>query len=82
VKCLKRNVYKLPNSDLEANRAVLDDAKCSICQEEYIEGEEVGRMQCEHQYHVSCIHEWLRQKNWCPICKTSAIPSEMDKGGT
>ncbi|EEC81243.1 hypothetical protein OsI_24310 [Oryza sativa Indica Group] len=82
VKCLKRNVYKLPNSDLEANRAVLDDAKCSICQEEYIEGEEVGRMQCEHQYHVPCIHEWLRQKNWCPICKTSAIPSEMDKGGT
>ncbi|XP_006656423.1 uncharacterized RING finger protein P32A8.03c-like [Oryza brachyantha] len=82
VKCLNRTVYKLPNSDLEVNRAVLDDIKCSICQEEYIEGEEVGRMHCEHQYHVSCISEWLRQKNWCPICKTSAIPSEMDKRGT
>uniref|UniRef100_A0A0D9WTM3 RING-type E3 ubiquitin transferase n=1 Tax=Leersia perrieri TaxID=77586 RepID=A0A0D9WTM3_9ORYZ len=82
VKCLNRSVYKLPNSDLEVHKAVVDDIKCSICQEEYIEGEEVGRMQCEHQYHVSCIHEWLKQKNWCPVCKTSAIPSEMDKEGT
>jgi hypothetical protein len=49
-------------------------------QEEYVDGEEIGTMQCEHQYHVRCIHEWLRQKNWCPICKASAIPSEMTKG--
>ncbi|KAG8074786.1 hypothetical protein GUJ93_ZPchr0006g45763 [Zizania palustris] len=81
-KCLNRSVYKKPNSDLEVNRTVVDDVKCSICQEDYMEDEEVGRMQCEHQYHVSCIHEWLRQKNWCPICKTSATPSQMDKGGT
>jgi hypothetical protein len=26
--------------------------------------------------HVCCIHEWLRQKNYCPICKASAIPLE------
>ncbi|KAF0903884.1 hypothetical protein E2562_029968 [Oryza meyeriana var. granulata] len=32
VKCLNRSVYKPPNSDLEVNRAVVDDVKCSICQ--------------------------------------------------
>jgi hypothetical protein len=53
-----------------------------MLQEEYNEGEEVGRMKCEHQYHVCCIHEWLRQKNWCPICKASAIPADTDKGNT
>lgn len=54
-----------------------------ILQEEYIEDEEVGRMKCEHQYHVRCIQEWLRQKNWCPICKASAVPSsDADKGDT
>lgn len=81
-KCLSRNVYRRTDQALELNRAVVDDVKCSICQEEYIECEEVGRMKCEHQFHVCCIQEWLRQKNWCPICKASAIPSDTDKGNT
>ncbi|KAG8636461.1 probable E3 ubiquitin-protein ligase HIP1 isoform X3 [Manihot esculenta] len=50
-------------------------AKCSICQEEYAAGDEVGRLKCEHRYHVACIHQWLRLKNWCPVCKLSAVPS-------
>ena len=41
-------------------------------QEEYVDGDEVGTMPCEHMYHVSCVQQWLRMKNWCPICKTSA----------
>lgn len=41
-------------------------------QEEYVNGDEVGRLQCEHRYHVACVLQWLRVKNWCPICKTSA----------
>ncbi|KAI7988980.1 E3 ubiquitin-protein ligase MBR2 [Camellia lanceoleosa] len=49
-----------------------DDTKCSICQEEYAIGDEVGRLGCEHGFHMSCINQWLRLKNWCPICKTSA----------
>lgn len=82
-KCLSRVVYKRVNPALELNKPVVDDVKCSICQEEYIEDEEVGRMKCEHQYHVCCIQEWLRQKNWCPICKASAVPSsDADKGDT
>ncbi|KAL0658707.1 hypothetical protein Bca4012_079292 [Brassica carinata] len=49
-----------------------DDVKCSICQEEYVDGDEVGTLPCQHMYHVSCAQQWLRMKNWCPICKTSA----------
>uniref|UniRef100_A0ACD5UH03 Uncharacterized protein n=1 Tax=Avena sativa TaxID=4498 RepID=A0ACD5UH03_AVESA len=81
-KCLSRNVYRQTDRWHEVNKAVVDDVKCSICQEEYIEGEEVGRMKCEHQYHVCCIQEWLKQKNWCPICKASAIPLDKDKGNS
>ncbi|KAK3134471.1 hypothetical protein QOZ80_6AG0549630 [Eleusine coracana subsp. coracana] len=79
VKCVNRSVYKARNRERELNSIVVDDVKCSICQEEYTEGEEIGRMQCDHQYHLCCVHEWLRQKNWCPICKASAITSEVDK---
>ena len=53
-----------------------------VClQEEYSNGDEVGTLRCEHTYHEGCIQQWLRLKNWCPICKASveepasALPS-------
>ncbi|KDP33448.1 hypothetical protein JCGZ_07019 [Jatropha curcas] len=75
--CLKTSSYQSASledaaSDLCGKK---DDVKCSICQEDYTVGDEVGRLQCEHRYHVACIRQWLRQKNWCPICKASAAPS-------
>ncbi|KAL4318721.1 hypothetical protein GQ457_18G000490 [Hibiscus cannabinus] len=73
-KCLKKSVYEATSlEDAKASFEVeKDDVRCSICQEEYVVGDEVGRLQCEHRYHVSCIQQWLRLKNWCPICKASA----------
>ncbi|XP_010927068.1 uncharacterized protein [Elaeis guineensis] len=73
-KCLKRSLYR-PASEVLGIMDSGDDTECSICQEEYASGDEVGELACEHRYHVACIHQWLRQKNWCPICKASAIPS-------
>ncbi|KAK8491843.1 hypothetical protein V6N13_107239 [Hibiscus sabdariffa] len=73
-KCLTKTVYEL--TSLEDSKVSCevekDDVKCSICQEEYVAGDEVGRLQCEHRYHVGCIQQWLQVKNWCPICKASA----------
>ncbi|KAL3700341.1 hypothetical protein R1sor_018363 [Riccia sorocarpa] len=51
------------------------DVKCSICQEEYEDGDELGKIDCGHSYHVACIKQWLVQKNQCPICKASALSS-------
>jgi len=48
------------------------DIKCSICQEEYEDGDELGKIDCGHGYHVQCIQQWLVQKNQCPICKAAA----------
>ncbi|KAL9330305.1 hypothetical protein ACSQ67_005308 [Phaseolus vulgaris] len=45
------------------------DKECSICQEEYEAGDELGRLNCEHSYHFQCIKQWLSQKNFCPVCK-------------
>ncbi|KAI4379739.1 hypothetical protein MLD38_005995 [Melastoma candidum] len=77
INCLKREVHHstpLPGSTTWACRPN-DDLKCSICQEEYVNGDEVGRLPCEHQYHMACAQQWLRLKNWCPICKGSATSS-------
>ncbi|CAN6276839.1 unnamed protein product [Urochloa humidicola] len=68
-KCLNGSIY-MPGASGSHEDC---DKKCSVCQEEYIAGEEVGKMACKHYYHMSCIHHWLRQKNWCPICKSVAL---------
>ncbi|KAK9141464.1 hypothetical protein Syun_010864 [Stephania yunnanensis] len=69
--CLEWSCYD-PASSGSESKSCEHDVKCSICQEEYGEGDEVGKLSCKHQYHVVCIDQWLRLKNWCPICKASA----------
>lgn len=70
-KCLKRSLYVPTASSSQED----GDIKCIICQEEYFSGAEVANMVCMHYYHTTCIQEWLRQKNWCPICKSIASDS-------
>lgn len=85
-KCLKSSIF-IPISATEAvgsmDSAISTghdyDVKCSICQEEYVGGDELGSLVCEHRYHVVCIQQWLRLKNWCPICKASAAPSSSTR---
>ncbi|ONM18703.1 E3 ubiquitin-protein ligase MBR2 [Zea mays] len=46
---------------------------CCICQEDYVEGEDLGRLDCGHDFHTACIKQWLVIKNLCPICKKTAL---------
>ncbi|GMP45324.1 hypothetical protein CsSME_00013887 [Camellia sinensis var. sinensis] len=42
-------------------------------QEEYNDGEDIGTLECGHEFHSNCIKQWLMQKNLCPICKTTGL---------
>lgn len=44
-----------------------------LWQEEFTEGEELGRLDCGHDFHSACIKQWLTIKNLCPICKITAL---------
>ncbi|PIA45617.1 hypothetical protein AQUCO_01600083v1 [Aquilegia coerulea] len=46
---------------------------CTICQEDYIEEEELGTLNCGHEFHHTCIKQWLRRKNVCPVCKSTGL---------
>lgn len=73
-KCLKTSKYS--SSDITIAVATHEsDIKCSICQEEYVEEDELGQLDCGHSYHSTCIKQWLVQKNQCPICKSAACAS-------
>lgn len=42
---------------------------CPVCLEGLSMGLEAMRMPCLHVYHESCIVEWLRKCNLCPLCR-------------
>jgi hypothetical protein len=43
--------------------------ECSICYCEYEEKEQLRILKCGHDYHKSCIDQWLtRHRNRCPMC--------------
>eukprot|EP00249_Psilotum_nudum_P021634 c28183_g1_i3 orf=130-2346(+) len=70
-KCLRTRKY----SSLDVTVAMVSqesEVKCSICQEEYVDNDELGRLDCDHSHHTACIKQWLVQKNQCPICKAVA----------
>ncbi|KAG6409714.1 hypothetical protein SASPL_127756 [Salvia splendens] len=76
-KCLTRSVYEATTSKVESTESADDIIKCSICQDEYVPGDEIGTLvKCQHGYHATCINQWLQVKNWCPICKASAAQSQ------
>ena len=61
VSCLE--IKKLTNDDLA-------EGSCPVCQGDWEAGDEVRVLPCEHQFHTSCIDQWLRKhKANCPLCK-------------
>ncbi|XP_014490044.1 probable E3 ubiquitin-protein ligase RHG1A [Vigna radiata var. radiata] len=52
---------------------------CIICQDEYKNKEEIGILQCGHEYHAECVKRWLHEKNVCPICKSKGLTIEKTR---
>jgi len=53
-----------------------DAEPCCICQEEYKDGDDLGTLDCGHDFHHGCIKQWLQQKNLCPICKSTGFAAK------
>ena len=43
--------------------------KCTICLEDYVNGDNSIALPCIHIFHANCIKTWLKENNSCPICK-------------
>ncbi|XP_004291092.1 PREDICTED: probable E3 ubiquitin-protein ligase HIP1 isoform X2 [Fragaria vesca subsp. vesca] len=56
-----------------AYEAETETEPCCVCQEEYNEADDLGMLECGHDFHSDCIKQWLTHKNLCPICKTTAL---------
>ena len=45
-----------------------DEDVCPICLEEIAE-DEMEVLGCDHEYHKTCISEWMRRNPVCPECR-------------
>ena len=73
LECIKKLLKHLKRKKIKASDLENQEAKqCSICFEDYAENDTVVILPCDtrHIFHDSCISEWLKEKDTCPLCKT------------
>jgi hypothetical protein len=47
--------------------------ECTICFSGIQDGDRVGELRCQHIFHASCLKQWLKRKNVCPLCQCKEI---------
>lgn len=75
----------LSNDEIKALPIVIVNQKdvtssetCAICLEEYVPGDKLRILPCNHRFHVPCIDNWLNRKPFCPICKRDVYSNGID----
>ncbi|KAI1903117.1 hypothetical protein AGOR_G00023900 [Albula goreensis] len=51
---------------------------CSVCINEYAQGNKLRRLPCAHEFHIHCIDRWLSENNTCPICRQPILPTHQE----
>jgi hypothetical protein len=59
--------------DLEAQGNDNQHNTCSICMEDYSDGDELRCLPCNHEYHKVCVDPWLGIHSTCPLCRRSIL---------
>ncbi|OHE91468.1 hypothetical protein CORC01_13240 [Colletotrichum orchidophilum] len=44
--------------------------ECTICIDDFNEGDDATVLPCKHWFHDQCVVMWLKEHNTCPICRT------------
>jgi len=66
------------SADLEANAE--GEVTCSICLSEFVVGEDITELRCNHLFHSGCISPWLDIHSLCPMrCVDAAQPDTTEE---
>jgi len=44
--------------------------QCAVCQDKFVEKEDVTCLPCNHEYHKDCVLPWLNMHCTCPVCRS------------
>lgn len=52
---------------------IFSHAQCSVCLMDLVQGEDICRTPCSHDFHRSCLEEWVLSNRYgptgCPLCR-------------
>jgi len=65
----KSSLKKIPTKKFQAGDESHYET-CCICLDDYVVGEKLRILPCDHAYHMKCIDPWLlKNKRVCPQCR-------------
>lgn len=53
----------------EGVQGAYSDSSCSVCLDDYEEGDQLLQLTCGHVFHGPCIDLWLKSHRECPCCR-------------
>jgi len=71
----KSSLKKIPTKKFVAGDEVHYET-CCICLDDYVIGDKLRILPCQHAYHMKCIDPWLlKNKRVCPQCRKKVFAS-------
>jgi len=64
----KENIADIPTVEISSQMRE-KNSSCSVCWEDFSDGESVKQLECEHCFHSGCIVPWLELHGTCPVCR-------------
>jgi len=64
-----QDIQALPVHKVDEHTNLGTQTCCTICIEDFQDGDELKTLPCLHIYHKKCIDSWLARDNSCPVCK-------------
>jgi len=77
----KENIQEIPTVKISKEQMEKSQS-CSVCWEDFTEGEEVKLLECEHCFHSPCIVPWLELHGTCPVCRKELGKSSTEAGAS
>ncbi|XP_047506095.1 E3 ubiquitin-protein ligase RNF126 [Pieris napi] len=72
---MPRDILSAIPSEPVTEEQAAANMSCSVCWDNFLLGEMVSRLECEHIFHSSCINPWLELHATCPVCRCSLLPA-------
>lgn len=74
VEIRRLNPDRFPTITLGPDTVLANDmTECTVCLEEFVEGDEVRILPCKHSFHRACVDSWLEAQITCPLCVQSLL---------
>lgn len=70
--------YQYQDGKLGGKGIPQGEATCSICLDDFQNGDKVRQLPCQHFFHSSCVDKWLALNHTCPLCRESIMEEEEE----